>query len=230
MIMPPRLGTAIVPVSPEGASVSIDGQELAPQGGLFKIPELLTDRDHVIEISHKGFVSETRRVRLNAGEVRVLPPVDLERLPTTTTLSSAAASPPRGGDAPRPAIASKPDGRKPAAQPAAKAVRHEPSASRQPSAQKQARTVRISRAASSSDDLPPPVVSGAEGVLRINSLPWSEVSIDGRLIGTTPQQRIELRPGRHKVKLVNRELGMTKIFSVQIEPGETLTKSITLVD
>jgi eukaryotic-like serine/threonine-protein kinase len=66
--------------------------------------------------------------------------------------------------------------------------------------------------------------------LRINSLPWTHVSIDGRLMGTTPQRYIALAPGRHHVKLVNPELGLSKVLSIQIEPGQTLTKSVVLLE
>lgn len=239
VIMPPRLGTAIVPVSPEGASLSIDGQELAPQGGLFKIPELATDRDHVIEISHKGYVSETRRVRLNPGEVRVLPSVDLEAMPGAI---AGAAVPAHAADAARPGAAAKPEARKTGSAGVASAREAQAGlASRRPPPArpaaappmgKSASAVRTHRPVESTGEPPPPspVVSGPDGVLRINSMPWAEVSIDGSVIGTTPQQRIALRPGRHKVKLVNPELGITKGFAIQVQPGETLTKLVTLVE
>lgn len=66
------------------------------------------------------------------------------------------------------------------------------------------------------------------GVLRINSLPWAEVSIDGNWVGTTPQRELKLRPGRHSVRLVNPELNLTRAFDVQIGAGETVTKSVQL--
>ena len=89
-LMAPRSATAVIPVEPPDAALSIDGQELAPQGGMFKVPDLAGDRDHLIEVSHKGFVAQTRRIRLAAGEVRVLPNIVLEALP-----AASARLPPR---------------------------------------------------------------------------------------------------------------------------------------
>jgi hypothetical protein len=39
------------------------------------------------------------------------------------------------------------------------------------------------------------------GYLSINSTPWAEVSIDGYVVGNTPQVRIRVTPGRHHVLL-----------------------------
>jgi hypothetical protein len=77
-------------------------------------------------------------------------------------------------------------------------------------------------------DEPPSPSPDADGVLRINSLPWTEVSIDGDWVGTTPQREIKLRPGRHKIKLVNPEMRLVRMFTVQIQAGETVTKSVLL--
>lgn len=68
----------------------------------------------------------------------------------------------------------------------------------------------------------------AMGTLRLNSLPWSEVYVDGKLAGNTPQMGLPLPAGHHKIKLVNPPLEMTKVFSVQIGPGQVVTKTINL--
>jgi serine/threonine protein kinase len=69
----------------------------------------------------------------------------------------------------------------------------------------------------------------ADGRLRINTRPWSEVSVDGKRIGNTPQMNIELKPGKHTVLLVNEQFSIRKTISVDIVPGETTTKVIDLV-
>lgn len=69
--------------------------------------------------------------------------------------------------------------------------------------------------------------TGAEkGALSVNSRPWSQVTIDGKLIGNTPQLSVPLVAGRHKVKLSNPELGIVRGFTVDIVAGETTTKTI----
>lgn len=40
------------------------------------------------------------------------------------------------------------------------------------------------------------------GFLSVNSTPWAELSVDGRLVGSTPQIRIRVPPGRHRLLLV----------------------------
>jgi len=67
------------------------------------------------------------------------------------------------------------------------------------------------------------------GVLRINSRPWSNVFVDGRPIGPTPQTAIELRPGRHRIELVSEEFDMKRTLTVKVRAGETITRSVELL-
>jgi serine/threonine-protein kinase len=73
-----------------------------------------------------------------------------------------------------------------------------------------------------------PATSGSDGALRVNSRPWSQVYVDGRLVGNTPLLNLPLRAGKHKVKLVNPELGMSKQMTVQIDKGKATTKVVEL--
>jgi serine/threonine-protein kinase len=78
---------------------------------------------------------------------------------------------------------------------------------------------------------PAPVASaGNQGILRVNSRPWSQVFIDGRMIGNTPQLNVPLSPGKHKVKLVNPQLNMSKGFDVTIQAGKPTTKIVELIE
>jgi hypothetical protein len=76
----------------------------------------------------------------------------------------------------------------------------------------------------------PPRVSGASGTLRLNSRPWSQVYVDGRLIGNTPQMNVQLSAGSHSIKLVNPQLGMTKTLKVKIQNGKVTTKIVELME
>jgi len=76
---------------------------------------------------------------------------------------------------------------------------------------------------------PAPAVAGG-GTLRVNSRPWSQVFIDGKLVGNTPQLGISLASGSHKLKLVSPDLGMTKQLTVQIDKGKTTTKVVNLIE
>jgi hypothetical protein len=84
-----------------------------------------------------------------------------------------------------------------------------------------------------SSSAPPPAApasagKGAPGTLRINSRPWSQVFIDGRLIGNTPQMAVSVPAGRYTVRLSNPELGMSKTITIQIAAGELVTRIETL--
>lgn len=65
---------------------------------------------------------------------------------------------------------------------------------------------------------------GNTGTLRITSLPWAQVFVDGRMVGYTPQRGIRLTPGEHAVQLVNPEFNMRKTLQVQIARGEEVTR------
>ena len=67
--------------------------------------------------------------------------------------------------------------------------------------------------------------AGGAGILRINSLPWSQVFIDGRMVGYTPQRGISLPPGDHDVRLVNPSFHMRKTLQVRIAQGQQVTRS-----
>ncbi len=47
-----------------------------------------------------------------------------------------------------------------------------------------------------------PVSNRPAGYLSVNSSPWAALSVDGRVVGTTPQVRIRVTPGRHHLLLV----------------------------
>ena len=66
------------------------------------------------------------------------------------------------------------------------------------------------------------------GTLRVNSRPWSQVRIDGRLIGSTPQLNISLDVGRHRVELYNPDFNVKKSFEVTIEAGKIQTQIVDL--
>jgi hypothetical protein len=72
--------------------------------------------------------------------------------------------------------------------------------------------------------------SGKTGTLRLNSRPWSQVAVDGKPVGNTPQQNLQLSAGKHKIQLSNTQLGLTKTVAVTIKAGETLTQVVNLAE
>jgi hypothetical protein len=54
------------------------------------------------------------------------------------------------------------------------------------------------------------------------------VYLDGTLIGQTPKPSLSIKPGRHRVKLVNEPMELSKSFVVYIRPGQVVTRSENL--
>lgn len=82
--------------------------------------------------------------------------------------------------------------------------------------------------------IPPPVPdptssapAGKRGLatLNINSIPVSNVVLDGRPLGTTPKVRLSLQAGSHTVLFVHPKKGK-KTVTVILKPGETKTASV----
>jgi hypothetical protein len=74
---------------------------------------------------------------------------------------------------------------------------------------------------------PPPATKPAgsgEGYLRLGSKPWTNISVDGKDTGLhTPQTKIKLSTGAHRITLSNPQFNIKETFSVDIKPGETET-------
>lgn len=56
--------------------------------------------------------------------------------------------------------------------------------------------------------------------VRINAIPWAEVELDGRALGTTPLLDVAIPPGRHSLRFVNRPLGVERARELELAPGE----------
>jgi len=52
-----------------------------------------------------------------------------------------------------------------------------------------------------------------KGVLRLNSQPWSEIYVDDKPMGHTPEMHLELPAGRHNIRLKNSDHNLVKTFT-----------------
>jgi serine/threonine protein kinase len=66
------------------------------------------------------------------------------------------------------------------------------------------------------------------GYLNLNSIPWSNVSIDGQTPRPTPILKLQLPAGRHTIVLHNREHNVRKTITVHIRRGGTTWKVVPL--
>jgi serine/threonine-protein kinase len=58
--------------------------------------------------------------------------------------------------------------------------------------------------------------------------PWTRVSLHGRDLGETPLIRVRLPVGRHTLRLVNPDEGISETYEVEIRAGETTTRRLGL--
>ncbi len=70
-----------------------------------------------------------------------------------------------------------------------------------------------------------PAKNAAPGILMLGAKPPSLIFIDGKATGlTTPQTNIRLAPGKHRVILVNKALGIRDSFSVTVVSGKKIKR------
>jgi serine/threonine protein kinase len=218
------VATLRLETEPRDAHVSVDGQSASGPSSPFVFTELSAGVNHDVLVEKSGYSSWSTRLRLRRDKTLELPVIKLEPLQAAPvpTLPPALAPPPASPESPPPA----------AAEVAAHVgvARHE-----RPAVQPHNEAARTKRVASAkhSPVAEPPAPSahaahGGMGMLRVNTRPWSQVSIDGRLIGNTPQMNLQLPAGTHTVVLSNPEFGVTKSLVVTIKPDETVTRVIML--
>ena len=69
-----------------------------------------------------------------------------------------------------------------------------------------------------------PATPGGFGTLRVNSRPWAQVYVDGRMVGHTPQLNLNVPAGQHNVRLVNPVFAMSKTVRLNVRNGEKVTR------
>ncbi|HVY31569.1 MAG TPA: serine/threonine-protein kinase [Polyangiaceae bacterium] len=66
------------------------------------------------------------------------------------------------------------------------------------------------------------------GLLNLDTMPWSTVSVGGRVLGTTPIVGASLPAGSHTLVLSNPELGLKTTYQVNISAGRTTARRVGL--
>ena len=73
-----------------------------------------------------------------------------------------------------------------------------------------------------------PAAASGTGTLTLDTIPWSEVSLGSRVLGTTPLRNVELPEGSHTLTLVNPERGLRTRYQVTIRAGQAVTRRVGL--
>jgi eukaryotic-like serine/threonine-protein kinase len=229
------VATLRLETDPRDAHVSVDGRSASGPSSPFVFTELAAGTNHDVLVEKSGYSSWSTRLRLRRDKTLELPVIKLEPLqaaPPATVAPELAQPPAAPEPAPPPQAATH--SLPPLAAKAPAAVRAAPR-ERSP-AQPRDDADRSKRVVASSKHNPvvessaPPTHAAPSGMgtLRVNTRPWSQVSIDGKLIGNTPQMNLQLPAGTHTVVLSNPGFGVTKSLVVTIKPDETVTRVITL--
>jgi serine/threonine-protein kinase len=92
----------------------------------------------------------------------------------------------------------------------------------------QAKRALTSTSAEVSPAAPPIAVTdpGSFGFLTIDTSPWSQVSVGGKLLGQTPLVNVKLPAGNQVLTLHNSDQGIDTSYTVSIESGKTTVRRI----
>ena len=67
--------------------------------------------------------------------------------------------------------------------------------------------------------------SSAPGVININSIPFTRVVLDGRVLGGTPLVGVTVSPGEHTVLFVDFD-GERRLKKINVDPGRTVLAAV----
>jgi hypothetical protein len=203
---------------PTGAAVFVDGEKQA-EGTPLRVSDLPPGR-HSIRIEHDGYQPWDMHLVLAEGQFVELPQVGLQK-----------GSAPKKVAAAEPSSKSRSDSAKPSSKSSSRSSKRTASkSSPRKTSSRRATSKSKTRTASAPRAPKAPAASGKKGTLRVNSRPWSQVYVDGRLYGNTPQLNIVVSAGKHRIELVNPQLGMRKKMTVNVRAGKVTTKVVNLVN
>ncbi len=224
----PAAGTLRVETVPPGASVRVNGRDIAGVTPL-AVPDLAAGPTE-LEVRLKGHAPARQQVSLEAGREHAV----------TLSLSAQATEIP---------VVSVPsgatvllDGRAAGTTPLT--VRFQSGATVVVRVEKNGfvplqRTINVDEApsqlsftlqeekrrpveAAPSSPTSPAPASGGKGTLALQSDPWARIYVDGKDTGKfTPQSGLSVPAGRHTIRLVNDEVGVKTEFTVTVKAGGT---------
>lgn len=242
----PATWSAVVDVTPADAHVTIDGETLSGASSP-RTREGLIAGDHVLVAEQSGYVSQREVFSMSETDRRVVISLDREKKPEPvpdvqptepTPVAQPEAAAPAAASSVLSLLHTSEDGKALSKKELARLQRKERVAERfrerkEAAAERRSKRTGNAEAASSA-----PVVehaakkaeraekksSGSVGLLKLNSIPWSQVYIDKKLVGNTPLLGLQVAAGKHTVELKNPDTGARKKLKIKVNAGETLTK------
>ena len=229
-------GAVQVRTTPPGATVLLDGSahdEVTPT----TVPEITPGTEHTVAITLDGYVTVTRTMTLQAGQVETLNlPLEREPLGEHESWLVVHTDPETASvtiDGETYETGSPYEFRRAAEPVRVRVARLGYEAQEREVALEGGQTVEarfdLERIRSGGMRMQMSMVSsdGPPGALTFDARPWCNVSIDGRSVGQTPIVNRSLSAGSHRIRCVHPELG-TKNLSVTIESGQTTRRRVSL--
>lgn len=231
----PTAGSIHLTTQPADAVVTLDGARVAGSLSPFVLTEIAPEVPHVLAVSRQGYRPWQTQLKLSSGQQLRLPNVKLMALapPPEPQAEAAVKAEPEPQSQPEPTgpKAPAPETRATAGKASAPAERTRRASVADPMAEVAEAPGPVRKAGPVASPAPvrglaasSPSSHGDSGVLRINSRPWAKIFVDGKFVGTTPQRSLSLSAGRHNVTLVNPDFELRKVLTLQIAPGQTVTR------
>jgi eukaryotic-like serine/threonine-protein kinase len=199
--------------------VGLGGQAVLRQNGTRPVSALEND----------SLDQQNLRLRGESGAAAGAAPVASGSSGPAARASSTATAPSSPSVAASPATASPATASPATASPASAApVAPSPSVVPDAPAAPPATAARPPVASASSVARTEPALTAAEGsgFLSLDSVPWANVYVGNRMLGTTPLDRVPLPAGRQALRLENPELEAATEYVVQIESGRLVTRFV----
>jgi tRNA A-37 threonylcarbamoyl transferase component Bud32 len=92
------------------------------------------------------------------------------------------------------------------------------------------KTITVKIVADKTEKMSIDMMEGIRGQLKINVHPWAYVYVDGKNMGSTPLNPLELTVGEHTVLVENEKLGKKRSFRITIKANEMVSKNVNLLE
>jgi serine/threonine protein kinase len=212
-----------IDTDPKDAVVHIDGHRLPEAHSPYIATKLSSRERHTIVVERAGHQSWSSTLKLPAGEIFPLPTVRLEPVTPNDAPPVARAEP--TPPPPEPNERNVPSEPEPVAVAKSRPSRPKRTLSVASTTERPAPAKAEVKADSTAK---PPAATRGSGILRINTRPWSKVSVDGAAVGNTPQMNIKVTAGTHTIMLENPQFGIKQKLTISVKAGETVTRVVTL--
>jgi hypothetical protein len=221
---------------PVEAEVRVDDVPIRLERSPYVIGDLEPEVMHQLDVRSPGYESWSTRITLQPGQVLKLPRVALVPIAKAEEQPVAQPAPHLEPAAPealpertkRPGVSKREPPPQKVVAPKTVAPKVAPSKPAPVKKVAPSEPAPAPREVADKEPAAPKPSAGGTGILRINSRPWSQVVVDGRTIGNTPQMSITLEAGSHTVTLINSEFGYKKTIKVVVKAGEVVTKIVDL--